>query len=80
MNDKRIYPCPMCGAPNQIFDERADDICFNCGWQDDPYQARHHDDTGANGKLTWDMAKEMLAQGLKLYPDFPIEIPAEELP
>ena len=79
MADKRIYPCPMCEAQNQLFDERLYDICRNCGWEDDSYQYRNHDKTGANG-LTWNQAKELLRQGGKIYPDFPKIVPPEELP
>ena len=44
------YPCPLCGASHQVSekDSNSFDICEVCGWEDDGFQLRHPDDTGAN--------------------------------
>ena len=49
-NDKTIK-CPICG--NLSFGENDDyENCEVCGWENDPYQRRHPDETGANNQWT----------------------------
>lgn len=66
------YPCPLCGAPNQVSEKDGDsfDICEICGWEDDNYQIRHPDETGANN-LTFSEARKLWAEGKTLFPNHP---------
>jgi hypothetical protein len=64
--------CPCCGKENMLC-ELDYDICRNCGWEDDPLQRDDPDYTGANGYLTLNEAKKMLAEGKKIYEGFPKE-------
>jgi hypothetical protein len=50
-----------------------DEICCICGWQDDPLQREYPDETGANGKLTFNEAQRMIANGEKPFAGFPKE-------
>lgn len=69
--DKFPYPCPCCGAPNEIDEEGLYEICLVCGWEDDGYQRKFPDDTGANGKLTLNQARKLWAEGKTLFPNHP---------
>lgn len=42
---KELRKCDCCGAYTL---EEPRDICKFCGWEDDPYQRKNPDDTGAN--------------------------------
>lgn len=59
----RKFPCPCCGAQNQVDEEGGYDICQICGWEDDRYQRNFPDETGANGKLTLSEARRIWAAG-----------------
>jgi hypothetical protein len=68
----QIRTCPCCEKENMLC-ELDYDICQNCGWEDDPLQREDPDYTGANGYLTLNEAKRMLAEGKKIYEGFPKE-------
>lgn len=42
---KDLRKCDCCGAYTI---SEPHDICPFCGWEDDPYQRKNPDDTGAN--------------------------------
>ena len=67
------YPCPLCGASHQVSekDSNSFDICEVCGWEDDGFQLRHPDDTGANLEWTFNAAKKAWENGETLFEDFP---------
>ena len=72
MSSKSIYefpyPCPCCGSQNEVDYEGGYSICSVCGWEDDRYQRRYPDETGANGKLTLNQARKMWKNGETLKP------------
>lgn len=50
------YPCPCCGKHEfEVLGEY--DICSNCGWEDDPFQSKNPDRSGAN-KMSLNEARE----------------------
>lgn len=60
-NDKTIK-CPICG--NLSFGEDDDyENCDVCGWENDPYQRRHPDETGANNQWTINDARRAWEEG-----------------
>lgn len=67
------YPCPLCGASHQVSekDSNSFDICEVCGWEDDGFQLRYPDETGANLKWTFNAAKKAWENGETLYEQFP---------
>ena len=68
---KYPYPCQCCGAKNEVDEEGMYSICTVCGWEDDGYQRRHPDDTGANGHLTLNQARKKWAAGETLFDNHP---------
>ena len=59
--DKTIK-CPICGSLS--FGEDDDyENCDVCGWENDPYQRRHPDETGANNRWTVNSAKRAWEEG-----------------
>ena len=65
------YPCPVCGEMCMSEPSGSFDICPVCGWEEDGYQQRHPDETGANGKWTLNKAKETWKRGKTLFESFP---------
>ena len=58
--------CPICGT--EAFDYFGSyDNCTLCGWEDDWYQVKFPDKTGANGKWTLNAAKKAWAEGKTLF-------------
>jgi len=54
-----IYPCPVCGTPDQLSYERFYEICSVCGWEDDGLQYEEPDyENGAN-PMSLNRAKRM---------------------
>lgn len=71
MENRKSYPCPVCGTPNQLDGEGSDDTCLVCGWEDSGYQRRHPNEIGPNLKLTLHVAQEIWNQGKSFYKQFP---------
>lgn len=56
------FPCPICGSL-ELDGEGVDDSCMVCGWEDADYQRRYPNDTGPNGALTLNDAKQLWMAG-----------------
>ncbi|GKV77818.1 CPCC family cysteine-rich protein [Pectobacterium brasiliense] len=65
MNDEfeYVYPCPCCGKHE--FEVLGDyGICSNCGWEDDPFQSKNPDRSGAN-KMSLNEARDAFSNSQK---------------
>lgn len=71
MNEKELYPCPICGKKCYTEPEFSFEICPVCGWEDDFYQVKYPDETGANLKWTLNEAQKAWKEGKTLFPDHP---------
>lgn len=71
MSENAKYLCPVCGEKCMSEESGSFDICPICGWEEDGYQKRHPDKTGANGKWTLNAAKEAWESGKPLFDGYP---------
>ena len=62
-----VRKCPVCGRKRfSQFDDY--DICFVCGWEDDTFQERYPNETGANWATLFE-AQWAYEHGKTLYDD-----------
>ena len=64
-------PCKICDTPKQFYEYGSYEYCEVCGWQDDAYQYKYPDDTGANKHLTFNEYKARWESGETLKPRYP---------